>query len=135
MDKIKNEGTFSFSICVIYFYNMSIFKKTEERPQNDSLEALREILASAFLPFNVRDIAQREIELLSRMNSSAAEFSIGVAYIEYLLSLPWNKKTEDNLDIARAERILDERHYGRGEEKKCHMAGMIRGSARIRTEP
>ncbi|MFZ2196488.1 MAG: endopeptidase La, partial [Thermodesulfovibrionales bacterium] len=91
---------------------MSIFKKTEERPQNDSLEALREILASAFLPLHVRDIAHREIELLSRMNSSAAEFSIGVAYIEYLLSLPWNKKTEDNLDIARAERILDERHYG-----------------------
>jgi len=91
---------------------MSIFKKTEERPQNDSLEALREILASAFLPSHVRDIAQREIELLSRMNSSAAEFSIGMTYIEYLLSLPWNKKTEDNLDIARAERTLDERHYG-----------------------
>jgi ATP-dependent Lon protease len=92
---------------------MSIFnKKTEEGPQNDSLEALREILASAFLPLYVRDIAQREIELLSRMNSSAAEFSIGMTYIEYLLSLPWNKKTEDNLDISRAERILDERHYG-----------------------
>ena len=91
---------------------MSIFKKTEERPQNDSLEALREILVSTFLPVHVKDIAQREIELLSRMNSSAAEFSIGMTYIEYLLSLPWNKKTEDNLDIARAERILDERHYG-----------------------
>jgi ATP-dependent Lon protease len=91
---------------------MSIFKKTEERPQNDSLEALREILASAFLPAHVRDIAQREVELLSRMNSSAAEFSIGMTYMEYLLSLPWNKKTEDNLDIARAQRILDERHYG-----------------------
>lgn len=91
---------------------MSIFKKTEEKQQNDSLEALREVLASAFLPLHVRDIAQREIELISRMNSSAAEFSIGMAYIEYLLSLPWNKKTEDNLDIARAERILDERHYG-----------------------
>ena len=91
---------------------MSIFKKTEERPQNDSLGALREIFASAFLPSHVKDIVQREIELLSRLNSSAAEFSIGMTYIEYLLSLPWNKRTEDNLDIARAERILDERHYG-----------------------
>ena len=91
---------------------MSIFKKTEERPQNDSLEALREVFAAAFLPLHVRDIVQREIELLSRTNSSAAEFSIGMTYIEYLLSLPWNKKTDDNLDISRAERILDERHYG-----------------------
>ena len=91
---------------------MSIFKKTEGRPQDDSLVALREIFASAYLPSHVRDIVQREIELLSRMNSSAAEFSIGLTYIEYLLSLPWNKKTEDNLDIARAERILDEHHYG-----------------------
>ncbi len=91
---------------------MSIFKKTEERPQNDSLGALREIFSSALLPPHVRDIVQREIELLSRMNSSAAEFSIGMTYIDYLLGLPWNKRTEDNLDIARAERILDERHYG-----------------------
>lgn len=70
------------------------------------------MFASAFPPSYVRDIVQREIELLSRLNFNAAEFSIGLIYIEYLLSLPWNKKTEDNLDISRAERILDERHYG-----------------------
>ena len=91
---------------------MSIFKKTEERPQNDSVEGLRGMIATAFLPSHVREIALREIELLSRLQSTAAEFSIGMTYIEYLLSLPWNKKTDDILDIARAERILDERHYG-----------------------
>ncbi|MDH4231651.1 MAG: endopeptidase La, partial [Nitrospirota bacterium] len=91
---------------------MSIFKKSEERTQNDTVDGLRQMVAAAFLPSHVRDIAQREVDLLSRMNSSAAEFSIGMNYIEYLLSLPWNKKTEDNLDIARAEKILEERHYG-----------------------
>jgi len=91
---------------------MSIFRKSEERSQNDSVEGLRQLVGSAFLPSHVKDIAEREIELLSRLNVNAAEFSIGMTYIEYLLSLPWNKKTEDNLDIGRAERILDERHYG-----------------------
>jgi ATP-dependent Lon protease len=91
---------------------MSIFRKSEDKAQNDSLEALREIFASALLPSHVRDIARREMELLSRLNSNTAEFSIGMTYIEYLLSLPWNNKTEDNLDISRAKRILDDRHYG-----------------------
>jgi ATP-dependent Lon protease len=91
---------------------MSIFKKSDERTQNESVEGLRQIIASVSLPPHVQEIAKRELDLLSRVNSNAAEFSIGMTYIEYLLSLPWNIKTEDNLDIARAERILDERHYG-----------------------
>jgi ATP-dependent Lon protease len=91
---------------------MSIFKKSDERTQNDSVEGLRQIIASVSLPPHVEEIAKRELELLSRMNANAAEFSIGMTYIEYLLSLPWNKRTEDDLDISRAETILDERHYG-----------------------
>lgn len=91
---------------------MSIFRKSEEKAQNESVEALRQMVGSVFLPSHVKDIAHREMELLSGLNSNAAEFSIGMTYIEYLLSLPWNKKTEDNLDIGRAESILDERHYG-----------------------
>ena len=91
---------------------MSIFKKSEERSQNDSVEGLRQMVASAILPEHVKDIARREIELLSRLSSNAAEFSIGMTYIEYLLSLPWDQRTDDNLDIARAKRILAEGHYG-----------------------
>ena len=91
---------------------MSIFGKSEEKAQNESVEALRQMFGSVFLPPHVKDIAQREMELLSRLNSNAAEFSIGMTYIEYLLSLPWNKRTEDNLDLGRAESILEERHYG-----------------------
>jgi ATP-dependent Lon protease len=91
---------------------MSIFRKSEERAQSEAVEALRHMVGSIFLPAHVKDVAEREMELLSRLNSNAAEFSIGMTYIEYLLSLPWNKKTEDNLDLTRAERILEERHYG-----------------------
>jgi ATP-dependent Lon protease len=91
---------------------MSIFRKSEVRSENDSVEGLRQTVVSASLPARVKDIAQRELELLAKMNSGAAEYSIGLTYIEYLLSLPWNITTEDNLDVGRAEKILDERHYG-----------------------
>jgi len=64
------------------------------------------------MPAQVKDIALKELDLLSKMNSSAAEYTITLTYIEYLTSLPWNKKTSDNLDLERAERILNERHYG-----------------------
>ncbi len=91
---------------------MNIFGKSEERSPDDSVQGLRQLIASALLPPHVSEIAHREIEILSKLNPNAAEFSIGITYIEYLLSLPWDSRTEDNLDLARAEKILDERHYG-----------------------
>jgi ATP-dependent Lon protease len=91
---------------------MGIFKKSEERLQAEAIEELRERISSAGLPPHVQQVAERELELLSKVNSSTAEYTIGLTYIDYLISLPWNKKTEDNLDLERAERILNERHYG-----------------------
>jgi len=60
----------------------------------------------------VHEVANSEVELLSRISPATAEYTIGITYIDYLVSLPWNKKTRDNLDLERAERILNERHYG-----------------------
>ena len=64
------------------------------------------------MPPPVAKISEQELELLTRISPSSAEYTIGITYIDYLVSLPWNKKTEDNLDIVRAERILNENHYG-----------------------
>jgi ATP-dependent Lon protease len=47
-----------------------------------------------------------------------AEYTIGLTYLEYLAALPWHRTTEDNLDLARAERILDGHHYGLGQVKE-----------------
>ena len=63
-------------------------------------------------------IAEQELAVLSRISPSTAEYTIGVTYIDYLISLPWNTKTEDNLDIARAERILNENHFGLNKIKE-----------------
>ena len=91
---------------------MSFFKKPDEKLQAAAIEELRQMVVSAQMPPNIQQIASKELELLSKISSTTAEYTIGLTYIDYLISLPWNKKTEDNLDIQRAEKILNERHYG-----------------------
>ncbi len=76
------------------------------------IEELRGAVSSAEMPPHVRQTASKELDILSKINPTTTEYTIGLTYIEYLLSLPWGKKTEDNLDILRAERIMNERHYG-----------------------
>ncbi len=91
---------------------MNIFRKGEEKGQSATIEELQELILSSEMPTHVQRTARKELETLSKISSSAAEYAIGLTYIEYLLSLPWKKKTEDILNLERAERILDERHYG-----------------------
>lgn len=91
---------------------MGFFRKSGEHPGDSITEELRQRVASVNLPDAVKDVASREIELLSRIDTSTAEYSIGLTYIEYLLNFPWNQRTEDNLNLARAQTILNNRHYG-----------------------
>lgn len=91
---------------------MKFFKREEEEQPDPVLEKLREQAAAEQLPPYVIEAVERELDLLFRIGAASAEYTIGLAYVEYLLSLPWVSRTEDNLDLARAERILDEEHYG-----------------------
>ena len=93
---------------------MRIFKK--EKGQLKELPAeineLREDVQSAKMPEPVEKVVYKELERLTKTSPSSAEYTIGINYIDYLLSLPWNKMTNDNLDIKRAESILNEDHFG-----------------------
>jgi ATP-dependent Lon protease len=91
---------------------MKFFKKSEDQQREFIIEELRQKISSAHMPPPVAKISEQELELLTRISPSSAEYTIGITYIDYLVSLPWNRKTEDNLDIVRAERILNENHYG-----------------------
>jgi ATP-dependent Lon protease len=91
---------------------MKFFKKSEDQQHEYIIEELRQKISSAHMPPPVAKISEQELELLTRISPSSAEYTIGITYIDYLVSLPWNRKTEDNLDIVRAERILNENHYG-----------------------
>ncbi|MEN6371141.1 MAG: endopeptidase La [Armatimonadota bacterium] len=76
------------------------------------VEELRDRINKAEMPSEAEKEAQRELDRLSRMPPAAPEYTVARTYIEWLVSLPWAKSTEDNLDIREVRRILDEDHYG-----------------------
>lgn len=86
--------------------------------ETTELDELRQSLVSARMPPAVEGIALKELERLTRTHASATEYTIGLNYLEYLISLPWNIQTRDNLDIDHAKSILDEAHYGLDDVKE-----------------
>jgi ATP-dependent Lon protease len=70
------------------------------------------------LPEEAKKEAFRELERLSRMHPSSAEYTVSSTYLDWMTALPWNDSTKDNLDIAKARKVLDEDHYGLAKPKK-----------------
>ena len=82
------------------------------------VEELAQRIEEAHMPEEARREAERELERLRTMPQAAAEYQVSRNYLEWLVSLPWDKSTEDNMDIARAEAILNEDHYGLDKVKR-----------------
>lgn len=97
---------------------MKFFKKSEETEYAEKIEELRQTIVAAGMPLDVKKVAEQELETLSQISPSTAEHAIGITYVDYLTSMPWNEKTDDNLDISRAEKILNQEHYGLHEIKE-----------------
>lgn len=91
---------------------MAFFGKSEEGQQLEELEELRQEVTKAQMPGSVEAVALRELEKLEKTPVEAAEYTIGINHLEYLVSLPWSVHTKDNLDLSRAERVLNEQHAG-----------------------
>ena len=78
----------------------------------DEIQGWRDKLASLELEEGVRGKIEKEIDRISHMPSNSPEASVSRNYIEWLLDLPWNEASDDDLDLKNAAKILDEDHYG-----------------------
>ena len=91
---------------------MALFGKSEEKQQSEEIELLRQEVLKAQMGSSAEDYALKELEKLEKTPAEAAEYAIGVNHLDYLVTLPWNVPTEDNLDLVHAERILSQEHAG-----------------------
>ena len=84
----------------------------------DTAEEYRQKVEALDAPQEVKDKLNKEIDRFKSMNNAAAESSVLSTYIETLLGLPWNKKSEDSTDLKEAWKILEEGHYGLKDVKE-----------------
>lgn len=91
----------------------AIQKELGEDDGTDSKVAdLEQKIAEAKLPETAQEQADRELRRLQQLSPSSPEYSVIVDYLEIIASLPWSKMSEDQLDLHRAQEVLDRDHYG-----------------------
>ncbi len=105
-----------------YFLHQQLKAIQKELGEGDSraaeLEELGKQIEAAGMPEAVRKEADREFGRLERIPQASPETGVIRDYLEWLCEMPWNAETEDNLDLQRAEAILDEDHYGLEKPKR-----------------
>ena len=103
-----------------YFLREQLRTIKEELGEGASTEIkeLAENLQNVGMPDDVLAVANKELSRLERIPESAAEYSMVRTYLEWMMDLPWDKSSRDEIDLAQAERILDEDHYGLHKVKR-----------------
>lgn len=84
----------------------------QDDPHMEEINKLEEKIQEAKMPKEVEMVAVKELERLRDINPVSAEYPVSRTYLDYLINIPWNKGTIDNLEISQAAQILDEDHYG-----------------------
>ncbi len=84
----------------------------ESDDQAKEVEELREKIEQVGMPEAVQKEALRELDRLSKMPVAAAEYTVSRTYLDWLVSLPWNVRTEESIDLARTKETLDRGHSG-----------------------
>jgi ATP-dependent Lon protease len=90
----------------------------EDADGEEQADQLRKKLQDAGATESVITAADKELKRLNHIPSASPEYSVIVSYVEMLADLPWNKSSEDNTDLERAQAILDRDHYGLEKVKR-----------------
>ncbi len=99
------------------------------------IEDLERQLKKAQLPKEVREKAEKELDRLSKMSFMSPEATVLRTYLDWLVAVPWKKRSEDNLDLAEVRKIMDADHYGLKKVKErileylavVKLSGQIKG--------
>ena len=97
------------------YYLNSQLKTIQEELGMDDMEEFAQLRARAEAKEwtqDIQDIFEKEMAKLERYNPSSPDYSIQYNYIQFMLDLPWGRKTVDNLDLENAQNVLEEDHYG-----------------------
>ena len=97
-----------------YYLNNQLRTIQEELGMDEDTDIvkLRERAEQKKWPESVAEQFEKELTKLQRFNPSAPEYSIQLNYLQFMLDLPWDETTPDNLDLANAQKVLDEDHFG-----------------------
>ncbi len=89
-----------------------------DKEESSETDELRALLNEKDLPEHVLKVAGKELDRLSKMHASSAEYTVSRTYLDWLMDMPWRVSTEDNLDIRAAEQVLNTHHYNLEKIKK-----------------
>lgn len=97
-----------------YYLNNQLRTIQEELGMDgdEEIEKLRAEAAKKNCSAEVKEIFEKEIAKLEKYNPSSPDYSIQYNYVKFMLDLPWNDMSKDNLDLKHAQKVLDEDHYG-----------------------
>ncbi|HOA19014.1 MAG: endopeptidase La [Sedimentibacter sp.] len=90
----------------------------EDEGTDYEVEEYLQKISKANMPKDVKEKVEKEINRLLKISPSSPDAGVIRTYVDWLLDLPWNKKTKDNTDLSRARKILAEDHYGLEEVKE-----------------
>ncbi|MAU13026.1 MAG: endopeptidase La [Anaerolineaceae bacterium] len=85
---------------------------SEGDDQTEEVGQFRKAIEEAGMTDEARKEAERELDRLSKLSVASAEYGVIRTYLDWLVNMPWSKRTEDNLDIGHARQVLEEDHYG-----------------------
>ncbi|KAM6218170.1 lon protease homolog, mitochondrial [Rhynchocyon petersi] len=90
-----------------------------EKDDKDAIEEkFRERLKELVVPKHVMEVVDEELSKLGLLDNHSSEFNVTRNYLDWLTSVPWGKHSDENLDLARAQAVLEEDHYGMEDVKK-----------------